>query len=194
MVYRGPNEWHLGNLHQPWEVWGPTPDTLTKIHASCRSQEGPEEANLFTPTSQLLLKIKQTCQLDRIHGLTAVSVPAFFPSSSKNDECWWGTRDPSTVYVWDSMEDQDKQSSMEALRHTEKWVIWKTKDEIWKHTLKRECFHQILSLDKDTKANTWEMKSRDGGEEETSKSQNTRKYSNVGWNPLRTYHKKHKTP
>ena len=121
----GPNEWHLGNLHQPWEVWGPTPDTLTKIHASCRSQEGPEEANLFTPTSQLLLKIKQTCQLDRIHGLTAVSVPAFFPSSSKNDECWWGTRDPSTVYVWDSMEDQDKQSSMEALRDTENWVIWK---------------------------------------------------------------------
>ena len=65
------------------EVWGPTPDTLINIHASCRSQEGLEEANRFTLTRQLLLKIKRTWQLDRIHGLPAVAAPAFFPHPPK---------------------------------------------------------------------------------------------------------------
>jgi len=37
----------------------------------------------------------------RIHGLPAVAVPAFFPSVYKNDECWWGTRNPKTVYACD---------------------------------------------------------------------------------------------
>jgi hypothetical protein len=42
------------------KVWGPTPDTLAKI------------------------------QVDRVHGLPVVAAPAFFPSVSKGDECWWG--------------------------------------------------------------------------------------------------------
>jgi hypothetical protein len=105
-----------------------------------------EEANVFTPTRHLLLTIKRTWQLDRIHGLPAVAVPAFFPSASKNDECWWGIRDLNAVYIWDSMEDQDRRSSLEAIRDTENRVIWKTKNDIWTHTLKMEGFHQLLGL------------------------------------------------
>ena len=47
-----------------------------------------------------------------MHGLPVVPTPVFFPSSSKNEECWWGTLDPRTIYVWDSMDDQDKQTSL----------------------------------------------------------------------------------
>ena len=47
------------------------------------------------------------------------------------------------------MDDQDKQNSMAALHDTENWVVWKTKDETWTHVLKREGFHQLLSVNKD---------------------------------------------
>ncbi len=81
-----------------------------------------------------------------------MAAPAFFPSASKDDECWW------VIYVWDSMEDQDKTDSLEALRNTDEWVIWKTKDDKWTYELKKEGFHQILSLDKDTRTSSWRHK------------------------------------
>ena len=70
---------------------------------------------------------------------------------------------------------------METLRHTETLVIWKTKDEIWTHTLKREDFHQLLCLDKDTKSNNLGHKNKGWWRKGDIKvSQKTRKYSNVG--------------
>ena len=99
---------------------------------------------------------RQTWGLDRVHGLPAV--PAFFPSASKNNECWWETCAPNTVYAWDSMEDQDRHNSMRALCDTEHWVVWKTKDKNWTHTLKWYRFHQLLFLDQDTKANSCDHK------------------------------------
>jgi hypothetical protein len=59
------------------KVWGPTQDTLARIQDSCKDQESLEEANVFSPTRHLLLTLKWLCQLDRVHGLPAVSAPAF---------------------------------------------------------------------------------------------------------------------
>jgi hypothetical protein len=78
------------------KVWGPTPDTLARIQASCAAQESLEESNVFSPTRHLLLAIKRLWQIDRVHGPPAVTAPAFFPSVSKGDECWWGTQDRNT--------------------------------------------------------------------------------------------------
>jgi hypothetical protein len=103
----------------------------------------------------LLLAIKRMWQLDRVHDLPAVAAQAFFPSASKGDECWWGTRNLSTVYLWDTMEDQDRQDSLEALRGKDNWVVWKTKDNKWTHELQQAGFHQLLSLDKNTTAGSW---------------------------------------
>ena len=94
-------------------------------------------------------------QLDRVHGLPAVAAPAFFPSASRGDERWWGTGDSSTVYLWDTMEDQDRQDSLEVLRDKDNWVVWKTKDDAWTHELRQAGFHQLLALDKNTKAGSW---------------------------------------
>ena len=49
--------------------------------------------------------------------------------------------------------DQDKQKSLSVLQETENWVVWKTRDKTWTHTLKREGFHQLLSFHKDEKEN-----------------------------------------
>ena len=73
--------------------------------------------------------------------------PVFFPSASRNEECWWGTPDSRMIYVWDSMDDQDEQTSITTLQETENWVVWKTRDKTWTHTLKRQVSHQLRSLD-----------------------------------------------
>jgi hypothetical protein len=64
------------------KVWGPTPDTLARIQASCKDQERLEEANVFSPTRHLLLTLKRLWHIDRVHDLPAVAAPDFFPSAS----------------------------------------------------------------------------------------------------------------
>ena len=56
------------------------------------------------------------------------------------------------------MEDQDKTDSLEVLRNTEEWVIWKTKDTKWTQEIKKEGFNHILSVDKDTRESIWRHK------------------------------------
>jgi hypothetical protein len=116
---------------------------------SCKDQENLEEANVFSPTRHLLLTLKRLWELDRVHGLPAVAAPAFFPSASRGEECWWGTQDSSTVFLWDTMGDEDRLSSLETLREKDNWVVWKTKDDKWTQELRREGFHQLLTLNKD---------------------------------------------
>jgi hypothetical protein len=48
---------------------------ITKIQDSCKTQESLEEANVFFPTRHLLLTIKRLWQIDRVHGLPAVTAP-----------------------------------------------------------------------------------------------------------------------
>ena len=43
-------------------------------------------------------------------GLPEVAVPTFFPSVSKGNDAWWGSQDTRTIYLWDSMDDQDRQN------------------------------------------------------------------------------------
>jgi hypothetical protein len=108
-----------------------------------------------------------------------VTAPAFFTSASKGNECWWGTQDSRVAYLWDSMDDKDRQDSLDTLRTQDRWIVWKTKDKVWTQKLQQEGFAQILTLDKDKIANGV-PKSRDGGEEETSKLRNARKQWNAG--------------
>ena len=70
-----------------------------------------------------------------------------------HEGCWWGTPDPRSIYVWDSMDDPDKQTSMTTLQETENWVVWKNRDKIWTHTPKKHDFHQLLSFNHDEKEN-----------------------------------------
>ncbi len=49
----------------------------------------------------------------------------------------------NTVFLWDTMDNEDRQSSLETLREKENWVIWKTKDK-WTQELQRAGFHQLV--------------------------------------------------
>jgi hypothetical protein len=41
-------------------TWGPTMDTLTRIHESCKTQSLLESADVFTPTRHILQAIRRT--------------------------------------------------------------------------------------------------------------------------------------
>ncbi len=90
-------------------------------------------------TRHILQTIKQTSNIYRIHGLPAVAAPSFFPSASRNDETWWAQRTKETVYAWDSMDDQDRQNTMERERECDIYVyiyiyIERERERIRQHT------------------------------------------------------------
>ena len=70
------------------KMWGKSPATTNRINES-RAQDRLECADIFTPTRHILQTIKQTWKLNSIHGLPAVAAPAFFQSTSSNDETLW---------------------------------------------------------------------------------------------------------
>jgi hypothetical protein len=53
------------------------------------------------------------------------------------------------------MGDEDRRSSLETLREKDNWVVWKTKDDKWTQELRREGFHQLLTLNKNTRDDCW---------------------------------------
>lgn len=127
-------------------TWGPTMTTLTRIHESCKTQSLLESADVFTPTRHILQTIRCTWMVDRVHGLPTVAAPSFFPPASRNDDIWWGSQDMKTVYLWDSMDDQDRQNTISVLEESTEWTIWKTKDKRWTPLLRQAGYHQLLDI------------------------------------------------
>ncbi len=109
-------------------------------------------------TRHMLQAIRRIWMVDRVHDLPEVADPSFFPSSSRNEDIWWVSQDMKTVYLWDSMDDQDRQNTMTVLKESTEWTIWKTKDK------------RIVGV----------LRSRDGDGEVTSEPQSLRNRSNAG--------------
>ena len=110
-----------------------------------------EGADIFTPTRHILQAIRRTWKTDRVRGLPEVVVPTFFPSVSKGNDAWWGSQDTKSIY-WDSMDDQDRQNTLEKLKKTNEWTIWKTRDKEWSPSLSETDFHQLLGIHKGKRA------------------------------------------
>jgi hypothetical protein len=139
-------------------TWGPTMTTLTRIHESCKTQSHLESTDVFTPTRHILQAIRRIWMVDRVHGLPAVAAPSFFPSSSRNEDIWWGSQDMKTVYLWDCMDDQDRQNTMSVLKESTEWTIWKTKDKRWTPLLRQAGYHQLLDIHKNKQSDCWGFK------------------------------------
>ena len=105
-------------------LWGLNMETLKRIHESCNSQTHLEYVDIFTPTRHILQVIRRTLKVDRVHGLPSVTDPTFFPSPSKNDETWWVSKNMKTVYLWDSMDNQDSHNTMAKLEATSERTKW----------------------------------------------------------------------
>ena len=139
-------------MEHPTDDVGLNKETLVRIHESCKSQSHLEYTDIFTPTRHILQTIRRTWKTDRVHGLPSVAVPTFFPSATKGNDVWWGSQDKKTIYLWDSMDDQDRQNTLEKLKTTSGWVIWKIRDKEWSPPLTEEGVHQIFNIHKDKRA------------------------------------------
>jgi hypothetical protein len=98
----------------------------------------------------LKLRISPNCPFHggsqtRIRGSGSHSSGLEEPTSSGNCQ---HTGDPQSY----------RQDSLETLREKDNWVIWKTKDNKWTQELHRTDLHQLLSLNKNTRADGWDNK------------------------------------
>jgi hypothetical protein len=57
-----------------------------------------------------------------------------------------------------TMGNEDRQDSLKALREKDNWVVLKTKDDKWTQEQQRVDFHQLLSLNKNTREDCWDNK------------------------------------
>jgi hypothetical protein len=66
-----------------------------------------------------------------------------------------GVEDKHAItYIWDSMDEEDREDTMTTLQQLDEWVIWKSKDK-WSPRLKIAGFHQLLYIKKDTQEDCW---------------------------------------
>ena len=79
-----------------------------------------------------------------------------------------------TAYICDSMDEEDRIDTIDILKKSDEWVIWKSKDN-WSALRTAVDFHQLLYIKKDIEEdrNVGDPRLKDGGEQETfgSKSQ-----------------------
>ena len=62
-----------------------------------------------------------------------------------------------TSYICDSMDEKDRADTIEILKQTDEWVIWKTKDK-WSVSLTVAVLHQLLYIKKDIQEECWGSK------------------------------------
>ena len=62
-----------------------------------------------------------------------------------------------TAYIWDSMDEEDRTDTIEILKQSDEWVIWKSKDK-WSSSLTADDFHQLLYIKKDIQEECWGSK------------------------------------
>ena len=91
----------------------------------------------WDPTMATLTRIHESCKTQSL----LESADVFTPT-----DIWWDSQDLKTVYLWDSMDDQDKQNTMAALGESTEWTIWKTKDKRWTPFLRQAGYHQLLDI------------------------------------------------
>ncbi len=133
-------KWQLDRIHglpavrYPTDLWARPVIRYRPVTGTDRITTSPARAGTGEPLHRLESVPVRWFTGYRFTGPAVVS-PSFCPSVYKEDKCWWGTRDLITVYLWDSMEDQDRQRSPEALLNEDNWVVWKTKDNKWTHDL-----------------------------------------------------------
>jgi hypothetical protein len=126
-----------------------------------------EYSQILTPARFVLNTLKQIWNADRIHGFPAVAEPSFFPLSLS----WNLVIRPigGKIVLMGLYGRPGKLDSEEAnLTQTDKWLIWKTKDDIWTHNSKNAGFHQVFSTNKEIKSTAVYSKLKVGGKKMTS--------------------------
>jgi hypothetical protein len=109
------------------------PQLIQEIAEACRIQEELESTDHRTPTRCVLRALKKNTKANRIHGLTSVVAPGFFNNASRGPSALWGEKnvDDIVIYVWDSMDTADRETSLQDIQKEKTGIIWKERDDTW---------------------------------------------------------------
>ncbi len=112
---------------------GRRPHLTQEIAEACRVQEEVESTDHRTPTRHVLRDLKKCTKANRIHGITSVTAPGFFKNASRGPSALWGGKNVNdiAIYVWDSMENADRENSLQDIQIAKTGIIWKERDDTW---------------------------------------------------------------
>jgi len=72
-----------------------------------------QEAEYRSPTWAVLRALQPINRATRIQEEAAMSAPHLFQSAGRGDLLFWGGNEGPTVVIWESLSEQEKESSLE---------------------------------------------------------------------------------
>ena len=99
-------------------------DLTTFVGEEVARQQAAEEAGYRTPTWTVLRKLQALNEARRIDGGTAITLPPFFDNATRGGTELWGKSDGPTVYLWDTLTEEEKKTCNEQLEKSKDWVVW----------------------------------------------------------------------
>jgi hypothetical protein len=99
-------------------------DLNTFVGEEVARQQAAEEAGYRTPTWTVLRKLQALNEARRIDGGTVITLPPFLDNATRSGTELWGESDGPTVYLWDTLTEEEKKTCKEQLERTKDWVVW----------------------------------------------------------------------
>ncbi len=126
--------------------WGLTSETLQRIYESFFPKTTKNKDIWWESKTSLITPRDES---ENESGETE----AWDPFDEQEEEGYRKT----TAYIWDSMDEEDREDTMDTLKQSDEWVIWKSKDK-WTTLLQAAGFHQLLYIKKDIQEDCWGSK------------------------------------
>ena len=125
------------SLTEPWTIMSSTwnhlqhqweervGDLIPEIHIECKHQDKLEEEGYRSPSWRVLRALKDIIGATRIQGESMITAPPFFTSAFRGDKHLWGHTAGPTVYLWESLSDEDRKICMSEIsaNHKSGWII-----------------------------------------------------------------------
>ena len=125
------------SLTEPWTIMSSTwnhlqhqweervGDLIPEIHIECKHQDKLEEEGYRSPSWRVLRALKDIIGATRIQGESMITAPPFFTSAFRGDKHLWGHTAGPTVYLWESLSDEDRKICMSEISANYKsgWII-----------------------------------------------------------------------
>ena len=111
------------HLQHHWE--GRDDDLIPEIHKECKYQDKLEEDGYRSPSWRVLRALKDIVAATRLQGESMITAPPFFTSAFRGDKHLWGHTAGPTVYLWESLSEEDQKRCMTEIsaNHKSGWII-----------------------------------------------------------------------
>jgi len=94
------------------------------IRKEGKQQERLEARGYRSPTWRLLRALQSLLSAVQLQGESAVTAPPFFISAGRSTTRFWGKEQGPTVFLWESLGEEEREECEKAIRQHRDWVVW----------------------------------------------------------------------